>query len=295
MKIVVFGATGNIGSKLAHHLLDAGKTVVAVGRSADKLQDLASKGAHLAIGDLEDAAFVAGVLADADRAFVMIPPNAIAPDNLAYQAVVGDNIIAGLKASALTQVVNLSSIAAEKLNSKTGPIRGTGAQEVKLQTLTNKHIVTLRGAYFFENTLSNVGTIQGQQSVFSPNQPDQAFPAVATHDIAAKAFEILNAESWTSEAYTVHEVFGDKNYTMKEMATAMGNFFGVDNVNYVQIPVEAFKSALLGFGISDSMASLYAEMAEGMNKDDVFGDYERTPENTTPTSYEAWLKATFSK
>jgi uncharacterized protein YbjT (DUF2867 family) len=164
-----------------------------------------------------------------------------------------------------------------------------------LQALTNKHIVTLRPAYFFENTLANVGTIQGQQSVFSPNNPDQAFPAVATHDIAEKAFEILNAENWTSEAYTVHEVFGDKNYTMKEMATAMGKFFGVDNVNYVQIPVEAFKSALLGFGISDSMASLYAEMAEGMNKDDVFGDYERTPENTTPTSYEAWLKATFSK
>lgn len=295
MKIVVFGATGNIGSKLAHHLLDAGKTVVAVGRSAEKLQDLANKGAHLAIGNIEDAAFVASVLADADRAFVMIPPNVVAADNLAYQALVGDNIIAGLKASSLTQVVNLSSIAAEKLDSKTGPIRGVGIQEVKLQALTNKHIVTLRPAYFFENTLSNVGTIQGQQSVFSPNHPDQEFPAVATHDIARKAFEILNAENWTSEAYSVHELFGDKNYTMKEMATAMGKFFGVEAVNYVQIPVEAFKGALLGFGLSESMASLYAEMSEGMNEENVFGDYKRTPENTTATSYEAWLKATFSK
>ncbi|MFY8035088.1 MAG: SDR family NAD(P)-dependent oxidoreductase, partial [Flexibacteraceae bacterium] len=110
MKIVVFGASGNIGSKLAHHLLDAGKTVVAVGRSADKLQDLAGKGAHLAIGDLEDASFVAHVLADADRAFVMIPPKVTALDNLAYQALVGDNIIAALKANAITQVVNLSSL-----------------------------------------------------------------------------------------------------------------------------------------------------------------------------------------
>lgn len=295
MKIVVFGATGNIGSKLAQHLLDAGKTVVAVGRSADKLQDLANKGAHLAIGNVEDAAFVASVLADADRAFVMIPPNPTAPDNLAYQALVGGNIVAAIKASAITQVVNLSSIAAEKLDSKTGPIRGTGAQEVKLQTLTNKHIVTLRGAYFFENTMANVGTIQGQQSVFSPNNPDQEFPAVATHDIAAKAFEILNADSWTTAAYTVHEVFGDKNYTMKEMANTMGKFFGVETVNYVQIPVEAFKGALIGFGLSESMASLYAEMAQGMNEDNVFGDYERTAENITPTSYEAWLKVTFSK
>jgi len=295
MKIVVFGATGNIGSKLAHHLLDAGKTVIAVGRNADKLQDLAGKGAHLAIGNIEDAAFVAGVLGDADRAFVMIPPNPSAPDNLVYQGLVGDNIIAALKASPITQVVNLSSIAAEKLNSKTGPIRGTGAQEVKLQTLTNKHIVTLRAAYFFENTLSNVGTIQGQQSVFSPNNPDLEFPAVATHDIAAKAFELLNSDSWTTEAYTVHEVFGDKYYTMREMATAMGKFFGVETVNYVQIPVEAFKGALMGYGLSESMANLYAEMSEGMNEDNVFGGYARTAENTTPTSYEAWLKATFTK
>jgi uncharacterized protein YbjT (DUF2867 family) len=295
MKIVVFGASGNIGSKLAHHLLDAGKTVVAVGRSADKLQDLAGKGAHLAIGDLENAAFVAGVLADADRAFVMIPPKVTALDNLAYQALVGDNIIAALKANAITQVVNLSSLAADKLDSKIGPIKGVGLQEVKLQSLTGKHIVTLRPGYFYENTLANVGTIQEQQSVFSSNQPDQKFPAVATHDIAAKAFEILNSESWTSAPYTVHELLGDRHYSMTELANTMGKFFGVEAVNFVQVPIEATKGALMAFGLSESMSSLYGNMIEGMNEQNIFGDYNRTPENTTPTSYEAWLKATFGK
>jgi len=295
MKIVVFGATGHIGSRLAHLLLDAGHAVVAVGRSADKLADLAGKGAHLAIGDLEDAAFVTEVLADADRAFSLIPPNAGAADNLAYQALVSDNIIKALEANKIAQIVNLSSLGADKLDSKIGPIRGTGRHEIKLQALVGKNIVTLRPSYFFENSMGNIHSIQGQQTVYSPYNAEDKFPAIATSDIADKAFEVLNSSEWPTAAYTVLPLHGDRDYTAKEMGELMGKFLGVDTVNYVQIPVSAFKEALLGYGMGQSMVDLYGEMSEGMLEEGIFSSYTRTPENTTKTSYETWLQATLGK
>jgi uncharacterized protein YbjT (DUF2867 family) len=49
--IAVMGATGNIGRRISEQLLQAGVTVRALGRSAEKLAGLKSQGAEVLTGD----------------------------------------------------------------------------------------------------------------------------------------------------------------------------------------------------------------------------------------------------
>ncbi len=61
MRVFVTGATGYIGSAVAHQLLTAGYSVVGLARTAQKAQQLREKGVEPLLGDLEDLpALVAG-------------------------------------------------------------------------------------------------------------------------------------------------------------------------------------------------------------------------------------------
>lgn len=57
--IAVMGAAGNIGRRISEQLLDAGERIRALGRSAEKLASLKSRGAEVLAGDARDAAFLA--------------------------------------------------------------------------------------------------------------------------------------------------------------------------------------------------------------------------------------------
>ncbi|WP_345544847.1 NAD-dependent epimerase/dehydratase family protein [Microbacterium jejuense] len=68
MKILLTGATGNIGSAVLDTLLDAGHDVVAAVRSDQAAATVAAKGATPVIGDLYDAGWLAGLLEGTDAA-----------------------------------------------------------------------------------------------------------------------------------------------------------------------------------------------------------------------------------
>jgi uncharacterized protein YbjT (DUF2867 family) len=286
-KIVVLGATGHIGSVLAHKLVKAGHQVTAVGRSADKLADLKAAGAHIAVGDIQDSVFLKNTFAGADRAFVMIPPNNIAPDYPDYQHFVTESIYHALKGSSITHIVNLSSEGAQFSHLRVGPVRGASLQEVRLNALSDKHIVHLEPSYFFENSLAFIPQIQNGQTVYNSNVVDMPFPAIATSDIAEVAFHLLDKANF--ERKSIQPLHGSKDITFGEIVETLGKALGVDKVNYVQIPPEAFEDALLKYGMGASMAALYKEMSVGMNEDGIFSKTKRDASSTTKTTYAEWV------
>jgi uncharacterized protein YbjT (DUF2867 family) len=94
--IVVCGATGNVGSKIAGNLLDAGEPIRAIGRERVRLGPLAAKGAEPWPGDIGDPAFLGKAFAGARGAFVLIPPKLDAPDHRGYQRQVVESLASAL-------------------------------------------------------------------------------------------------------------------------------------------------------------------------------------------------------
>ncbi|KUG06155.1 SDR family NAD(P)-dependent oxidoreductase [Solirubrum puertoriconensis] len=290
--IVVTGATGNIGGHLAHELLRRGHRVTAVARSAEHLEALRQAGAEVRPGQLSDVAFLTDVLRGADAAFLLLPPNVTAPDNLAYQDALGQAIAEAVRASGLQQAVNLSSIAAD-LPEGTGPIVGVHRQEQRLNAIEGLNVVHLRPAYFMENFLPNIGLILGMGINGSATRPEVSFPMIATQDIAAYAAALLAGPALPGGQHA-HLLLGPRNYSMQEVTAILAAAIGRPELPYVQFPYDQAKQGMMGAGLSESMAGLYIEMTQTLNAEKAMVHEVRTPENTTTTTLEQFAQQVFA-
>ncbi|GIP61841.1 NmrA family transcriptional regulator [Virgibacillus pantothenticus] len=82
MKVLVTGASGNVGRYVAHELLQMGEQVVAAGTDIEKLHDLFEDEAEQVILDFTDSMTYKKALHDVDRVFLMRPPHLGKPKEL---------------------------------------------------------------------------------------------------------------------------------------------------------------------------------------------------------------------
>ena len=183
---VVLGASGHTGHVVAKNLLDQGQKVRVVGRSAERLQNLAGKGAEVFVADATDAPALTKAFRGADAAYVLIPPNPTSSDYRASQDRISDAIAAAVQNSGIKRVVSLSSIGADKA-SGTGPVVGLYNLEQKLKQIEGTNVLHLRAGYFMENTLPQVAVVRMLGSVAGPVRPDLKLPMIATRDIGEAA------------------------------------------------------------------------------------------------------------
>jgi hypothetical protein len=64
------------------------------------------------------------------------------------------------------------------------------------------------------------------------------------------------------------------------------------DVRFQQIAFEAYKDRFVRLGMSDEMAQGYADMAWAKNEG-LDNSAQRTPENSTPTSFRQWCEEVF--
>src|SRR5256885_9112762 len=83
--IVVAGATGRVGHRVAERLLSTGREVRVVGRDAGTLARLADQGAQVRVGSFQDRDFVKAALLGAAAAFLLTPLDISLPDLNAEQ------------------------------------------------------------------------------------------------------------------------------------------------------------------------------------------------------------------
>lgn len=70
---IILGGTGQVGSATAQALLDKGEAVTVVTRDAQRADELASKGAHVAVADLRDTDRLNKIFRSGRRAFLLNP------------------------------------------------------------------------------------------------------------------------------------------------------------------------------------------------------------------------------
>jgi uncharacterized protein YbjT (DUF2867 family) len=287
---VVLGASGNTGHIVANSLLAKGKRVRVVGRNATHLQPFAAQGAEVLIGDVTDISALNKAFQKADSAYVMIPPNPASRDPLGHQERVTDNIAAAVKSAGIKNVVVLSSIGADK-SSGTGPVIALHNFEQKLDRITSANVLFLRAAYFMENTLAQAAIIRMMGSSAGPLRPDLKIPMIASRDIGTAAADALLKLSFRGKQ--TRELLGHRDLNYNEVVAIIGKAIGMPELKYIQAPNDQIRAGMVQSGMSDQVARLLLEMAEALNSGYMQALEPRTPDNTTPTSYETFVAERF--
>lgn len=288
---VVLGASGHTGQVVAKNLLARRQKVRAVGRSADRLQNLAAKGAEVFVADLTDAPALTKAFKGADSAYVMIPPNPASNEYRTYQGRVSDAIATAVQNAKIKNVVTLSSFGADKA-SGTGPVAGLHDLEQKLNGIDGVNVLHLRAGYFMENTLAQIGAIRMIGSAATPVLPNLKLPMIATRDIGdASADALLRLEFRGKQT---RELQGQRDIDYTEATSIIGKAIGKPALGYIQAPEDQFRAAVVQMGMSANFAGLILEMVRAINSGHMRALEPRSAANTTPTPFETFVQEEFA-
>jgi uncharacterized protein YbjT (DUF2867 family) len=289
--IVITGATGNTGKAAAEALLAKGEKIRVIGRDASKLQPFVQKGAEAFVGSVEDSAFLRQAFQGAQAAYLMIPPDLQTNEFRGYQERVVAAYAAAIAEAKVPYVVTLSSVGAD-LSEKSGPILGLHHLETKLNALKGLHVLHLRPAGFMENLFMSVQPLRTMGTLPGPLPPDAPQAMIAARDIGAYAAERLHARDFSSSS--VQELHGQRDVTMKEVASIIGSAIGKPKLGYMQVPFMMLEPALVQTGLPKSTVALMIEMWKSMNSGALTLHEPRNAKNTTPTSVETFVREVFA-
>src|SRR5277367_2610491 len=289
--IVVTGATGRTGKMAAETLLAKGEKVRAVGRDGKKLAPLVEQGAEAFVGDVLDVATMTRAFDGASAVYLVLPEDISQEDLRAHQERVSDCYAAAISNAQVRFVVNLSSIGAQHAEN-TGPIVGLHNQEQKLDQIAGLNVLHLRAAYFMENLFMSIAPLRSTGTLPGGLRGDVAIPWIATKDIGRYAATRLAARDFSGSS--IQELHGERDISMKEGASIVGDAIGKPNLPYVQVPSVMLGASLAQMGIPKKTADLLVEMWDGANAGLIAPQEARSAKNTTPTTLEAFVAEVFA-
>ncbi|WP_329060254.1 NmrA family NAD(P)-binding protein [Streptomyces sp. NBC_01429] len=289
---VITGAGGRTGRAATVHLLAAGHRVRAVGRSAQRLTDLAARGAEVWEADPTDPAALTDAFRGAEGVYAVIQPNYLPdhPDFGAFQDQVAASLTKAVAESGVTRVVGLSSWGARHPKG-TGPVMGLHRFEQRLSAVPDIDTLLLRAGYFMENLLDHIDTAKAHHRITAPFDPDLPLPFVTTGDIGARAAEELATGAW--HGTEVLELQGERDVSMREAVGVIANAVRAEDFAYEQTSVADFHAELRRKGVSVSVADMMAEVGEALNSRHTKMEQPRTARTSTPTSIERFIEDEF--
>jgi uncharacterized protein YbjT (DUF2867 family) len=284
MRIVINTPNGNIGRPLALRLLEAGRSLTVISRTADKVADLAKRGAKVVEGSTDDAAVLERALAGAEALFWLTPP-VNGPEFVAWARETARTAAQAVKQHGVKRVVVLSSVGAQH-GAGTGPVNALRDVEEVFKAVC-ADVTILRPGFFMENFLRDVGTLAKAGALFMPVPRTKAVPFVAVADIAAKAAEVLLDAGWKGHRYV--GVHGPADVTYAELEGIFTQALGRP-VKYVQVTLEDARKGMVGAGVPAWMADIFAEMYGGIGEGRMDPAEPRSAQTTTPTSLAQWAR-----
>jgi uncharacterized protein YbjT (DUF2867 family) len=273
-RILVTGATGNVGSRLVRRLKDKGRAVRAFARNA---ASKAMDGVEAAPGDFTDKASLREAMAGVDAVYLLS-----AGDQLSVHEA---NAIEAAKAAGVKLIVK-HSVAGAQYNAPGFPTWHRAGEE-RLEA-SGVPYVFLRPASFASNALYWAASIKGQGTVYGA-LGEAAIPVIDPEDIAEAAAAVLTTPGHEGKAY---ELSGPEALTTAQQVEAVGRAIGKD-LKYVNVPDDAAKQSMLGMGMSpayvDAMISLI-QMLRGIGRIEPYpGDVEKLTGHK-PRSFGQWAE-----
>ena len=269
MSYVVAGASGRVGSVVAAELLSRGANVTVIVRTAQAGADWSKRGAQVAVGSLDDEAFLASAFSGAHAAFVLLPENVDPANFHGARRRMADAIAGAVAASGIPHVVMLSAVAAV-LPDGNGPAKDLHYLEKRLGATTARRTI-LRAAYFQDNVGGMLGPA-AQAGIYPNFMPSDefAFPMISTTDVGRFAADALLATPARNETV----LLGGPSYSPRDVAGRLGSALG-RTLQVVGIPPEQQVGALLGAGLPQQLAEAVVEMMDAFGKGRIVPEGDR--------------------
>jgi len=284
--IVITSPTGTIGHQVLENLLDSGESLRVIARDPSRLSARAREHVEVVQGSHGDIDVVNKAFAGADAVFWLVPPDPKAKSVEAAYVGFTRPACAAFRSQGVKRVVGISALGrGTSLARNAGLVTASLAMD-DLIASSGVSYRALTMPSFMDNVLRQVEAIKKQGMFFAPISGDRKLPTCATRDIAAAAAKLLRDPSWSGQGHVA--VLGPEDLSFDDMARIVSEVLGKP-VRFQQIPGEAFKARLTGFGMSEAMAQGTLDMMVAKNEG-LDNAEPRTPQSTTPTSFRHWCE-----
>ena len=143
-----------------------------------------------------------------------------------------------------------------------------------------------------ENNLAAIDMIRGMGLFGHALLPDLKLPMIATRDVGDYAARrLLNLDFSGKQT---RELLGERDLSMAEATSVIARGIGRPDLRYEQFSYDQVRQALTQMGFSPKKAAVYIEMFEAINAGVLAAQEPRSPENSTPTSFETFVQDIFA-
>lgn len=245
--ILLTGATGTIGSELTRLLAEQGVPVRLFVRTPEKA--LTAPTVELVQGDLSDRASIAAALDGIETLFLLSSPS---EDQVALQG----NAVAAAREAGVNHIVKVAALGTD-LDSPVALARWHGQTEQQIREAGVAYTF-LRPHSFMQNLLGSVPTIQAQGAFYGV-MGDAKISIVDARDVAAVAAAVLtNPAAHTDQVYSIT---GPEALSYPEMAAQLSEALS-RSVQYVDVPVEAYRQGMIDAGLPAWLAADLATLGQ---------------------------------
>lgn len=274
-KILVTGATGNVGSRIVRLLVGRGQAVRALTRKGDRARFTPE--VEVVTGDYSDPSSLGTVFQGVSRVFLLT----VGPQVPQHDA----HLIDAAKAARVEQVVKLSILDAPAKATEIQRWHRAGEERLEASGLP---FVFLRPSSFASNALGWVGSIKGQGTVYGA-LGEAALPVIDPEDIAEVAATVLSTPGHAGKAYGLT---GPEAITAAQQVAQLGEVLGRP-LQYVNLPDAKVRDAMVGNGMppvyADAMVGLIQTL-RGRGRVEPTGDVQAVL-GRAPRSFRQWAEA----
>jgi NAD(P)H dehydrogenase (quinone) len=265
MKIVITGATGQLGRFVVERLLAnavPAQDIIATGRDLARLEPLAALGVVTRRADFADQDELETAFAGADR-LLLVSTTTVDERFDNHRRAIDAARTAGVSSIVYVSQLNASDarmILAEAHGRTEAYLRASGVP-----------FVILRNGWYLENYTAQLPQV-AEHGVLLGSAGDARVSSGTRRDYADAAAAVLLQDGHEGSTYDL----GGDAFSLAELATSITEELGRD-IAYRDLPVDAFTAALTEAGLPPQLAEVLADADAGLRRGELFTEHDDLP------------------
>ncbi|MGX5816904.1 SDR family oxidoreductase [Chitinophaga lutea] len=256
--IAITGASGQLGKATLQHLLQrtgAGQ-LIAVVRNPSVMEPFAAAGVHVRQADYDDPAALRNAFRGA-KTVLQISSAAYGADALRQES----NVVNAAKAAGIRRIVYTSTL-------HPGPDRAfqaartCGANEEVIRQSGMDYTI-FRNSMYLETIPLFIGAAMETGHIEYPGGNGRISFA-GRNEMAEALAKVLQEDAHAGKTYAIT---GSEAVSFADIAGMLKNVKGLAGA-YTDIPREAYREGLLGYGFGNTEADFYLSMADSIRADE---------------------------